>query len=114
MPFLQNRFRISSLLLLSVAWFACNGLPLPVRPAGADDWLFFRGPANNGVSAETGWSTHWPAAGPRVVWRTNVGSGASSVVVAGEHVITMGSRQEENEEVVWCLDAQSGRPLWQH
>ena len=41
------------------------------------------------------------------------GIGASSVVVAGDRVVTMGSRKEQNEEVVWCLDADSGRTLWQ-
>ena len=45
-------------------------------PAVADDWTFFRGPDNNGVSAESGWQTHWPASGPKVAWRADVGIGA--------------------------------------
>lgn len=52
-------------------------------------------------------------AGPKVAWRTDVGIGASSVVVVGDRVITMGGCKEQNEEFVSCLDAQSGRVLWQ-
>ena len=78
----------------------------------ADDWPFFRGPNHNGVSTESGWTTDWPDSGPKIAWRKNVGIGVSSVVVAGNRVITMGSRKEENQEIVWCLDADSGRTLW--
>ncbi|MHC4401105.1 MAG: PQQ-binding-like beta-propeller repeat protein [Planctomycetota bacterium] len=82
-------------------------------PAVADDWPFFRGPAHNGVSAESGWTARWPASGPKVAWRADVGVGASSVVVVGSRLITMGNRKDKDEDVVWCLDATSGRVLWQ-
>ncbi len=87
---------------------------LLVGSVTADDWPFFRGPNYNGVSTETGWTSQWPETGPRVVWRTKVGMGASSVVVAGNRVVTMGGRKEQNEEVVWCLEADSGRTVWKH
>lgn len=78
----------------------------------AGDWPFFRGPDRNGVSKETAWSHDWPSSGPRVAWRAKVGIGVSSVVVAGDRVVTMGSRKESNEDTVWCFDADSGRVLW--
>ena len=28
-------------------------------------------------------------------------------------MITMGSHKDADQEVVWCLDADSGRTLWQ-
>lgn len=80
--------------------------------ASAEDWPFFRGPDHNGVSRETAWSHQWSAGGPRVAWRAKVGTGVSSVVVSGDRVVTMGSRRESDEDVVWCLDADSGRVLW--
>ena len=101
---------MKTLIIASAAWTA---LLLLAVPAAADDWPFFRGPHYNGVSAESGWTARWPAAGPKVAWRADVGIGASSVVVVGDRVITMGSRKDENEDVVWCLDATSGRVLWQ-
>ena len=78
----------------------------------ADDWRFFRGPNGNGVSTESGWTWQWSASGPKVAWRKEVGTGASSVAVAGNRLVTMGSSEELNEEYVWCLDADSGKTLW--
>jgi len=76
----------------------------------ADDWPFFRGPAHNGVSAESGWLTQWPESGPKIAWRREVGTGVSSFAVVGRRVLTMGNQQ--NADIVWCLDADSGRVLW--
>jgi len=92
---------------------ACAVILMLAGSAVADDWPFLRGPNWNGVSAETGWTTEWPASGPKVAWRTDVGIGASSVVVVGDRVVTMGSRKDKDEDVVWCLDAHGGRVLWQ-
>ena len=110
---IASRVEKSILRPQSVGLHACAALLILTGPAAADDWPFFRGPYCNGVSAETGWTSRWPAAGPKVAWRTDVGIGASSVVVTGDRIITMGSCREKNEEIVWCLDAHSGRPLWQ-
>jgi len=95
-----------------VALWACALLLIVAGPAAANDWPFFRGPNFNGVSAESGWTAEWPAAGPKVAWRADVGIGASSVSVVGDRVFTMGSRKDKNEDVVSCLAADDGRVLW--
>jgi outer membrane protein assembly factor BamB len=64
------------------------------------------------VSTESNWTSHWPDAGPKIAWRADAGIGASSVVVVGDRVVTMGSRREPDEEIVWCFDADSGDVLW--
>lgn len=79
-------------------------------PAAANDWPLFRGPNQDGVSAESGWLTQWPASGPKIAWRKEVGIGVSSFAVVGNRVLTMGNRQDA--DTVWCLDAESGRVLW--
>jgi outer membrane protein assembly factor BamB len=91
----------------------CVALLILVSPSVADDWAFFRGPDYNGISSETGWTYQWPEGGPEIAWRSDVGIGASSVVVVGDRLVTMGGRKEENEELVWCLDAYSGETVWQ-
>ena len=101
-----TRVANSPTVFLSVA------LLILVAPALADDWTFFRGPNYNGISTESSWTADWPESGPKIAWRKNVGNGVSSVVVAENRVVTMGSRKEDNQEVVWCLDADSGRELW--
>ena len=69
----------------------------------ADDWPSFRGPGYNGISTETGWTVEWPASGPKVAWRTDVGIGVSSVVVAGNRVFTMGSLVLGRDERPYAL-----------
>ena len=82
------------------------------RRTAADDWQFFRGPHQNGISQESGWQTRWPKSGPKIPWRRDLGIGASSTVVVGNRVVSMGNINDE--DVVWCLDANSGNVLWKH
>jgi len=76
----------------------------------AADWPQWRGPDYNGVSQET-LPTPLPGELP-IRWKAQVGIGFSSVVVAGDRVLTMGN--EEDRDSVWCLDADTGDVLWQH
>lgn len=81
------------------------------KAAGAD-WPHWRGPARNGVSAETGWSTAWPKDGLKQLWKAQLGQGFSSVVVRGDRVYTMGSGKDT--EIVYCLNADTGEVVWKH
>ena len=78
--------------------------------ARGDDWPQWRGPNRDGVSTETGWLTRWPKSGPRKLWRKKVGIGYATVSVVGERVYTMGN--DGRNDVVWCLDAESGKEIW--
>ena len=76
------------------------------------DWPHWRGPDRNGISPETGWQDKWPADGPKVAWKANVGLGFSSFAVAGGRAFTMGHAAEK--DTVFCFDAATGKPLWKH
>ena len=78
--------------------------------AVADDWPGWRGPRRDGVSHEKGWRDTWPRSGPPVLWRAKVGEGYAAASVVGERVYAMGN--ERGHDVVWCLDAATGRPVW--
>lgn len=78
----------------------------------AADWPHWRGPARNGVSTETGWSDQWPAAGPTIKWKANVGLGYSSFAVANGRVVTVGHADEK--DTVFCFDAATGQVVWKH
>jgi outer membrane protein assembly factor BamB len=78
--------------------------------AAQADWLHYRGPAQNGVSPEKGWSAQLPAGGPRVLWKASLGKGTSSVTTSGDRAFTMGFA--DGKDVVYCLDAKSGKALW--
>lgn len=90
---------------------AC-GIPLLAQ---AGDWPQWRGPHRDGVSDETRWVATWPAAGPRILWKAEVGKGCASVAVAHGRLYTMGNIEdgEVSKDVVWCLDAATGAVLWQ-
>src|SRR5688572_33196060 len=72
------------------------------------DWLHYRGPAQDGSTPE---KLGTPAAnGPRELWRAQLGTGLSSVTVAGGKVFSAG--YQDGKEVLVCLDAANGKTLW--
>jgi len=77
--------------------------------ARASDWPQWRGPNRNGISSE---KVNWPEGGPKTIWRAQVGTGFSSISVSHGWVYTMGNADEK--DTIWCLEAASGKPIWQH
>ncbi len=76
----------------------------------AADWPHYRGPALNGVTTEK-----LPAAlpaEPKRLWEKSVGTGVSAATVVGDRLFTMGN--ERNQDVIFCLDAATGKELWKH
>jgi outer membrane protein assembly factor BamB len=90
------------LILLS---FLASGL------AVAKDWPQWRGLARDGKSPETGLLQGWPEGGPAVAWvASGLGTGYSSVSVAGERVYTMGDL--EDGQYVIAVHRDGGKHLW--
>src|ERR1035441_6564430 len=80
--------------------------------AAGVDWYRWRGPDLNGISKETGWNAQWPAEGPKQLWKAAVGTGFASFSVSQGRVYTMGNAN--NTDTIFCLDAGTGKVLWQH
>jgi outer membrane protein assembly factor BamB len=81
-----------------------------VRPIVAQDWPQWRG-ANRDAKAT---SFEAPKAWPKELaqkWKVAVGSGDATPALVGDKLYVF-SRQE-GEEVVRCLDAASGKEIWQ-
>lgn len=81
-----------------------------VLQSHADDWPRFRGPHQNGISSEKGLNWQWPAEGPKQLWKAAVGQGFSSVSIADNRLLTLGS--EGDTATIYCLDATTGKELW--
>jgi outer membrane protein assembly factor BamB len=85
-----------------------------VRPvaasAGDAAWASFLGPHGNGTSTETGLLKTFPEDGPKVLWRTQLGTGYSGLTVAGGRVFTLYGR--DGREFFASFDAATGEPLW--
>src|SRR5437868_7068918 len=92
-------------------WIAFSGFLVCAR-ADAGDWPQLLGPSRDGVSAETELAKNWPAKGPRVHWRKEIGAGFSGPVVAGNRLVAF--YRVKGEEIVQCLNAESGMELWKH
>jgi outer membrane protein assembly factor BamB len=83
-------------------------------PAAADNWPCWRGPAQDGVSAEKDLPITWSAT-QNVRWKVPVpGTGVSAPVVWGDRVVVTSSAGRSGEELLLvCVHRDSGRVLWQ-
>jgi len=97
---MKTRSAVFVVALIAGVAFNANGL----------DWYRWRGPDLNGISKETGWQAHWPATGPKVLWKASVGTGFASFSVSGGHVYTMGNAN--STDTTFCLDARTGEVVW--
>jgi outer membrane protein assembly factor BamB len=87
-------------------------LALGSLSATALDYYRWRGPDLNGISKESGWLAEWPANGPKVLWKSAVGKGFSSIAVADGRAFTIGN--SDNHDTVFCFDAATGEVRWKH
>jgi len=78
----------------------------------AADWPCWRGSEGNGISKETGWTTKWPADGPKRLWTAKVGIGFASFSVSIGKVYTTGNT--DNTDAIFCFDANTGAEVWKH
>ncbi len=76
----------------------------------AADWPHWRGPNRTGVTDEaSGWTGDaWLPDKP--AWSAKLGEGASSPIVVGERVFTLG--WEDGKDTLRCLSAKDGKELW--
>lgn len=94
----------------SVKYIFILTLLLAARALQAADWPQFLGPDRNGVSAETNLATAWPADGPPVRWKKDVGQGFSGPVVARGKLILF--QRKADQELVDCFDAKTAAEVW--
>ena len=73
-------------------------------------WPHFLGPRRDGVSRERDIRLDWGETGPQELWRSEIGTGYSSPVVAGDDLILM--HRLCDEEFVECFHAGSGESKW--
>ena len=83
-----------------------------VGQTAVPNWQFYRGAAFDGNSSETGLADSWPSEGPPVLWVRDLGQGYSSFVGRGDRVFTC--YQKVTRQFVVCLDASTGKTLWEH
>jgi outer membrane protein assembly factor BamB len=101
---------------IAVASIALAGLA--TLPAQAADWPEWRGPSRDGVSAETGLPSRWSPAGEGLAWKAPFGSRSAPVVFGNRLYLWNASvdtvkEREKVQERLLCLDADTGRIVWE-
>ncbi len=93
----------------NVADGAVTKVPAPDRKGV--DWPCFLGPNGNGACTEIDWLKAWPKDGLTTAWSKRIGTGYSAPSVVGNRVVVH-HRPKGNEDIVDCLRADTGEPLW--
>jgi len=88
----------------------CLLLAGPVGSTAGADWPQFLGPTRNGVYPGIDLADAWPAAGPRALWKKDIGQGFAGPVVSAGRLVLF--HRLEDRETVDCLDARTGDRLW--
>lgn len=82
---------------------------IAASPAGAEDWPQWLGPRRDGGTTEK--IPVWTG-DLKTVWKTKVGEGHSSPVVAEGRVVLHTKVKDKNAERVQAFDAATGEPIW--
>lgn len=92
---------------------ACGILCACAVSAGAADWPQYRGPNHDGISNEK-IAKSWPSEGPKVLWKTELASGFSTLAVSQGKAFTLVQRSIDGaqREVCIALNAGTGKELW--
>lgn len=81
-------------------------------------WLNWRGPFQNGTSAETDLPDTWKVGGENQLWKYDL-NGAGAPVIADGNLYAFGYGQdgddpgEDVQEILLCLDAVTGEKKWE-
>ncbi len=100
---MRPQFHLS--LALAAFFFVTATAPLP-----AQDLERFLPADGNSVYEAKGLLREWPADGPKELWRAEIGSGKSAVVVSQGKAFT--ATETDDKQYAICLDPLTGKQLW--
>jgi outer membrane protein assembly factor BamB len=86
--------------------------PIDVTIDPNDSYPRYRGPRVDGVIRGLKLDPDWKNHPPKEIWRHPVGRGFSGFAVAGNVLVTM--EQRDDQEAVVCYDRATGRQRWIH
>jgi len=111
-----EKFSLADQAFLRSQFNASGPTPNPTAPltvtdsASTNGWTTWLGPKGTNTSMETGLISEFPADGPKVLWKTELGTGFSGLTIGNGKVYTLYGKG--GRELVACFDAKSGQELW--
>jgi outer membrane protein assembly factor BamB len=76
------------------------------------DWPQFLGPTRDGVYTGNDIAASFPASGPQILWKKDIGEGFAAPVVAQGKVILF--HRVSGREIIEALDAATGKNVWSY
>jgi len=89
--------------------FIALGAFVPTLPAA--DWPQYLGPRGDSISSEK-INGDWRKNPPQTLWKTQVGKGCGSWAIVEGKALVAGN--DGRNDIVRCLNAQTGKSIWRH
>ncbi|MFC1762317.1 PQQ-binding-like beta-propeller repeat protein [Planctomycetota bacterium] len=77
------------------------------------DWPQFLGPDRSAISTETGLARSWPAEGPKVLWKKDLGVGYGMAAIKDGKAYIL-DRPDAKTDALLCLDLETGEEDWNY
>lgn len=109
---MKKRFRYLWVLVLMIFIQSFSGLSQKIN---AQTWEQFRGENRSGISTEKLTATDWTVNQPELIWKKELGSGFSELIISEGVVYTMISELIDSitgSEYVVAFDELSGDEIW--
>jgi len=108
-------FTLAAWIMLLGTACAGEAKPAPAKPAGkaaarGSDWPCFLGPTGDSKSTETGILTQWPADGPPLMWKLELGTGYGMPTIADGRLFQFDRAGDEAR--LRAVDRLTGKELW--
>jgi outer membrane protein assembly factor BamB len=101
-------FCLRPLVLLGLLAASC----LATSARGESNWPRWRGPQQDGHSAEAELPVKWSS--DNVIWKTALpGIGQSTPIIWGDRIFLTSALDKGKERLVSCVDRKTGKLLWQ-
>ncbi len=84
--------------------------PAADRAAAGSDWPCFLGPTGDSTSTEKGILTKWPATGPPLVWKLELGNGYGMPTIAAGRLYQFD--RVDDEARLRCVDRRTAKLIW--
>jgi outer membrane protein assembly factor BamB len=95
-------------ITLAVAFIA------PPASGAVRGWTDWRGPLQTGVSLEKGLPSAWALNGTNDLWSYDISGGGTPIIANGKlYAFSYEGQGPDLQEVLLCVDAETGKKLWE-
>src|SRR5262245_38937346 len=108
-------FTLPLLLILAAVPNNLSSAQSPARTKSGSDWADWRGPTRDGISLEKNLPEKWSPQGENLLWKAPYGGRSAPVIMNGRvFMFSTAGEGETLQERVLCLDAETGKKLWDY